>query len=85
MEQLSPSPPHIRPASDPTAELYPWTEMEAFVAYLSASAPRFWGLAGQHIDPSLVSGDVPRLVLQACQAIAKETGQGPGSLSLLSM
>ncbi len=74
----TPSSLRIVPLDSGTQALpYTFGDLEEAVVYLCASAPRFWAMVGQHLDPDAMPSQTGKLVVKASQQIARETGQGP--------
>lgn len=52
-------------------------EFERAVVYLCCASENFWSLGGHVIDPALLGSEHAKLVVQACGAIARDTGRPP--------
>lgn len=51
---------------------------KVLAAYCARSRP-FWGRIGRAVDPAQLADPVARRLIEACAAIASDTGAGPGS------
>jgi hypothetical protein len=56
---------------------------EAVVAYYVACRPRFWGMLGGALDPRGLANPHVKLIVEAVAAIAKDTGRGPDSSTIV--
>ena len=56
---------------------------ERMVLFHCAENPRFWGKVGMHLDPDCFASEEGELVIKACREIAKESGRGPASGSVV--
>jgi len=81
------STPQVRPlravSDDPTKYTEFDRAFERALVYASCVVPRFWGLIGMHLDPECLRDDRGVELLKACAAIARETGEGPTSPTLV--
>jgi hypothetical protein len=70
---------HLQPVTD-EAKYTEWSiEFERALIYACVTHQRFWGLVGTHLNPESLRDDRGVEILKACNAIARETGEGPSS------
>jgi KaiC/GvpD/RAD55 family RecA-like ATPase len=71
----------VRPLRPATVTEQEYTEFdpafERALIYASCTVPRFWSLIGTHLNPECLRDKRGVELLKACDAIARETGEGP--------
>lgn len=65
------------------AKYYFAPAFERAMVTMACRSERFWSRIGAHVDPALVNIPESVLALEACKAIAHETGRGPASIALV--
>lgn len=57
---------------------------ERIIAQHCAASSKFWGRAGQYVDPEAMGDEPSKLVVRACVSIAQELGSPPRSAAVVA-
>ena len=71
---------HLRPVTDDASQYTEWpVDFERDLVYACVHYSRFWSLIGTHLHADALRDKRGKPLLEACSAIARETGDGPTS------